>query len=119
MHINPVFKDASAFRVDTHAGEQDAWIQAVEMYDGYFKRAFHAKVPASRSGSVESGVAHDILKVVVIDRHHGTENCGIAFVRGFGLKKGAIACTTNVSIALIERLPQYPMNSMRDCHQGP
>lgn len=36
-----------------------------------------------------------MLKVVVIDRHHATKNCGIAYVRGFGLQRGAIACTTN------------------------
>lgn len=67
----------------------------MEMYDGYFKRAFHAEVSVSSSGSIESDICRDILKVVVIDRHHATKNCGIAFVRGFCLKKGAIACTTN------------------------
>jgi adenine deaminase len=76
-------------------GKTEAWIQALEMYDGYFKRAFHANILASSSGSIESDIDRDILKVVVIDRHHATKNCGIAFVRGFGLTKGAIACTTN------------------------
>ncbi len=44
---------------------------------------------------VEGGYAvadpsRDILKMVVIERHHGTGNVGHAFVRGFKLKKGAI-----------------------------
>jgi adenine deaminase len=67
----------------------------MEMYDGYFKRAFHARLSSSPSGSVEADIERDILKVTVIDRHHGTRNCGIGFVRGFGLQRGAIACTTN------------------------
>ena len=35
----------------------------------------------------------DLLKIAVIERHHGTGNLGIGFVRGFGLKHGAIAST--------------------------
>ncbi len=34
--------------------------------------------------------SRDMLKMVVIERHHGTGNIGHAFVRGFKLKKGAI-----------------------------
>lgn len=52
-------------------------------------------LPVSSSGSIEGDISRDVLKVVVIDRHHGTKNCGIGFVRGFGLQRGAIACTTN------------------------
>ena len=33
----------------------------------------------------------DILKAVVVERHKGTGNIGKAYVRGFGLKRGAIA----------------------------
>ncbi len=33
----------------------------------------------------------DVLKIVVIERHKGTGNIGVGLVRGFGLKKGAIA----------------------------
>uniref|UniRef100_A0A7J2TL56 Adenine deaminase n=1 Tax=Archaeoglobus fulgidus TaxID=2234 RepID=A0A7J2TL56_ARCFL len=35
----------------------------------------------------------DILKAVVVERHHFTGRIGKAYVRGFGLKKGAIAQT--------------------------
>jgi adenine deaminase len=49
----------------------------------------------SASGSLESDIGRDLLRVTIIDRHHGTPNRGIGFVRGFGLQKGAIACTTN------------------------
>lgn len=45
--------------------------------------------------TVEAGYAvadpsKDLLKVAVIERHHNTGNVGLAFVRGFKLKRGAI-----------------------------
>jgi adenine deaminase len=33
--------------------------------------------------------------VAIVDRHHATETIGVGFVRGFRLKRGAIAATTN------------------------
>jgi adenine deaminase len=57
--------------------------------------AFHAQLKASPSGNLECDLERDVLKVVVIDRHHATKNCGIGYVKGFELKRGAIACTTN------------------------
>ncbi len=33
----------------------------------------------------------DILKLVVVERHHATGNIGLGLVKGFGLKKGALA----------------------------
>ncbi len=40
---------------------------------------------------IESDVKNDILKIVVAERHLSTGNVGIGFVKGFGLKSGAIA----------------------------
>ncbi|EKE03569.1 MAG: hypothetical protein ACD_20C00183G0007 [uncultured bacterium] len=36
---------------------------------------------------------NDILKIAVIERHSASGNMGLGFVRGFGLKSGAIAST--------------------------
>jgi adenine deaminase len=66
----------------------------MEMYDGYFKRAFHADLPVEE-GTVRCDVERDVLKVAIVDRHHATETIGVGFVRGFGLKRGALAATTN------------------------
>lgn len=94
MHLHPGFFSASSYSIMAPSGGY-VWVQAMEMYDGYFKRAFHAPLKADKSGNLACNLELDLLKVVVIDRHHGTENRGMGFVRGFGLKKGAIACTTN------------------------
>ena len=46
--------------------------------------------------AIENGVAQpdvfkDLLKLVVVERHKATGNVGVALVKGFGLKHGAIA----------------------------
>jgi len=42
-------------------------------------------------GAVVSDVDRDILKLVVVERHRASGNIGVALVKGFGLKKGALA----------------------------
>ena len=36
-------------------------------------------------------LARDILKIAVVERHHYSGNIGLGFVKGFGLKMGAVA----------------------------
>ncbi|HEX7534665.1 MAG TPA: adenine deaminase C-terminal domain-containing protein [Syntrophales bacterium] len=35
--------------------------------------------------------AQDLIKIAVVERHHGTGNIGLGMVQGFGLKHGALA----------------------------
>jgi adenine deaminase len=49
--------------------------------------------PVVRDGLVVPDVANDILKIAVIERHRATGQLGVAFIKGFGLKRGAIAGT--------------------------
>jgi adenine deaminase len=42
-------------------------------------------------GVLMPDVERDILKLVVVERHNATGNIGLGLVRGFGLKKGALA----------------------------
>lgn len=46
-----------------------------------------------KNGYAVSDTENDILKIIVIERHRATGNIGRGFVRGFGLKSGAIAST--------------------------
>jgi adenine deaminase len=45
------------------------------------------------NGHAEADIARDILKMAVVERHHSSGNVGLGFIRGFGLKRGAIAGT--------------------------
>jgi adenine deaminase len=42
-------------------------------------------------GAVMPDVERDILKLVVVERHRASGNIGVGLVKGFGLKKGALA----------------------------
>lgn len=44
-----------------------------------------------QDGLAVADVARDLLKLAVIERHKGTGNVGLGFVRGLGLKRGALA----------------------------
>lgn len=44
-----------------------------------------------RDGEALADVEHDILKLAVIERHRGTGNVGLGFVKGLELKRGALA----------------------------
>ncbi len=44
-------------------------------------------------GNVVTDPARDILKIAVIERHKGTGAYAVGLIRGFGLKRGAVACT--------------------------
>jgi adenine deaminase len=46
-----------------------------------------------RNGEIVADPARDLLKLVVIERHHATGRVGLGMVRGFGLRKGALAST--------------------------
>jgi len=47
--------------------------------------------PKCDNGQVVSDTQNDVLKIAVIERHHGTGNIGLGLTKGFGLKSGAIA----------------------------
>jgi len=42
-------------------------------------------------GCVVADTERDVLKIAVVERHLASDNIGLGLVRGFGLKKGAIA----------------------------
>ena len=47
--------------------------------------------PSTEDGYVVSDPSRDLLKIAVVERHHGTGNVGLGLVKGVGLKRGAIA----------------------------
>eukprot|EP00903_Cladosiphon_okamuranus_P004415 g4413.t1 len=95
----PEHFSADAFRVAVEEsmqsnGETIATVRAMEMYDGYFKRAFEAELQILE-GNVLADPNQDVAKISVVDRHHQTDTRACGFVRGFQLKRGALASTTN------------------------
>jgi adenine deaminase len=53
----------------------------------------HIEAVTVVDGEAVSDPARDILKMAVVERHQASGNVGKAFIKGFGLKRGAIAGT--------------------------
>jgi adenine deaminase len=49
--------------------------------------------PARMGAEAVADPERDLAKLVVVERHHGTGRIGRGFVRGFGLRRGALAST--------------------------
>lgn len=47
--------------------------------------------PLVRDGEVLADPSRDLVKLVVVERHHATGNVGLGLLQGFGLKAGAMA----------------------------
>ena len=69
----------------------DAAFPIVELVPGQIVTRARMDTPGTDGNSFISDTTRDILKVVVIERHHATGNIGKGFVSGFGLKRGALA----------------------------
>lgn len=50
-----------------------------------------AEVTLSEDGDFVYDPAQDIVKVAVVERHHGTGNMAVALLRGYGIRRGAVA----------------------------
>ena len=53
----------------------------------------HVEAPTVSDGFCVSDPSRDIVKIFVIERHAGTGNIGKGFIRGLGLKRGALGGT--------------------------
>jgi adenine deaminase len=48
---------------------------------------------STQNGLAMTDMERDILKIAVVERHKATGNIGLGLIKGFGLKKGALAST--------------------------
>ncbi len=73
-------------------GQPDASpeIRVIECFDGQLITARHDVPARVENGLVVPDVAQDILKLTVVNRYHAAPPA-VAFIQGFGLKRGALA----------------------------
>lgn len=79
-------------RIPVSAGDgEPVRVRVIEIVPGQvLTRAGEAAIPA-QDGELMARPDDDLLKLAVIERHRGTGNVGLGFVRGFDLKRGALA----------------------------
>lgn len=74
---------------------QSAKIRVMELINQTIT-AERVMVVSALSGSVDADLNEDLLKIAAFDRHHGTGRAALGFLKGFGVKLGAIGVTTNL-----------------------
>jgi len=85
MHIKPYNIDS--FRMKA-SGKNAPVIEIIPAQIVTSHKTTSIKV---KDGYVAPDIENDILKAVVVERHHATGNIGLGLVSGFGLMKGALA----------------------------
>ncbi len=92
VRIRPDLVDLSVPVVSGTSGKSEK-IRVITCADGQITTGQVFIKPKIKKGFVLADPDRDILKVAVIERHHGTHNVGVGFVQGFGFRNGAIAST--------------------------
>ena len=78
---------AAHFRIKAQAGRAKV-IETIPQQIITKKGVYEMKI---EDGLAVADTGRDILKIAVVERHKGTGNIGLGFVKGFGLQDGAIA----------------------------
>lgn len=76
-----------SFRVEDRGGR----VRVIEAVPGQIITGHGLARLSSENGALLADTDRDILKIAVVERHRGTGNIGLGFVRGLGLSEGAIA----------------------------
>jgi len=66
-------------------------VRVIGIAEGQILTSQHIEHLETRGGAVLLDAKRDIAKVAVVERHRATGNIGLGFVRGFGIRRGAIA----------------------------
>lgn len=82
-------KEAKDFAVEHDQDEVEVWV--IDLFpDQIINTKTQAKLPVV-DGQVSLDTERDIIKLAVVERHGVNGNIGKTFVKGFGLKNGALA----------------------------
>ena len=85
-----IFNRPFLYSQDLFVPDMGKRIKVIECFDGQIiTKCFDVK-PKVENGGVASDVEHDILKMVVVNRYQPYAPA-VGFIKGFGLKRGALA----------------------------
>ena len=69
-------------------------VNVIQCFDGDLLTKKATAKLKTQNGIVQPDISEDVLKMAVVERH-GSNNVANAFIKGFGLKKGAIASSVS------------------------
>ncbi|WP_407375372.1 adenine deaminase [Methanobrevibacter sp.] len=86
--VNTSKKTAEDF--DIYYDGDEAEVNVIECFDGELLTEKATAKLKTKDGKIQSDIFQDVLKIAVVERYGGNKIAN-AFIKGFGLKKGAIA----------------------------
>lgn len=86
---------AQSFAVKAKTNQAKTTVNVIELCDEQIINEWGRTELAVEHGVIGNAVAQDILKLAVVERYGKTGGIGVGFVKGFGLKKGALAFSTS------------------------
>jgi len=90
LKASPTLEDLN---VKSKTGQQTVRIRAIGIIPASAYTDHLEVETRSKDGQVYSNVDEDLLKIAVFERHRGTGNKAVGFVKGFGIEEGAVAST--------------------------
>ena len=107
---------------DLFVPDEGKRIKVIECIDGQIITKCFIAEPKVENGGLVSDVERDILKMVVVNRFH-PDKPAVAFIKGFGLKRGALASSVAhdshniVSVGVTDRDILHAINLLIE-HRG-
>ena len=89
-HFKANPRSVSDFKIAANGAEN---IRVIEAYDGQLITGSCIAKARVENDALVSNIEEDVLKMVVINRYESLAQPAFAFIKGFGLKQGAIAST--------------------------
>jgi adenine deaminase len=78
---------------DLHVPSDGGPVRVIGLIPGQIATSSLVEAPTVRDGLAHADAERDLAKIAVVERHLGTGRQAVGFVRGFGLRRGAIAST--------------------------
>ena len=91
VHLRSSINVAAVSITDLSIKAEGEELRVIEIVPDQIVTKESIEKAAVRNGLAIPDVDRDLLKIIVIERHQASGNMGCGFVKGFGLKKGAIA----------------------------
>jgi adenine deaminase len=89
MNLRRVSPKDFVIKIPTKTDKVD--VRVIEVVEGRILTEHGVKTLKVEDGGIMPDLTNDIVKVAVVERHRNTGNIGLGFVKGFGIKEGAIA----------------------------
>jgi adenine deaminase len=111
VRLNPGLKPEDLL-LRTNVAEGRALARVIEITPGQILKRELLEWLRIENGFILSDPSRDILHIAVVERHRGLLNVGKAFVKGFKLRKGAIASSVshdhhNIVVVGVDNLDMY------------